>query len=781
VNKLLVFAGVIIGAVAGVLFYRRSRRQARMKMESLRRGAEEANHKAEEESHREEEFQNQPDERLNRLEKETRPKTEEEEQLRQAEHPVVCATEQHEEQRVESPRYRLEEEGIRTEAVCDEAEEARRTDAPRRQAEELWQVQEKLKHLEAEREEYEARAQAELDERGQFQAERDRLGEEVHSLAEESQPKAEEPRLHEGLTESKRVEPGKRGGRPRTPQPRESEVIREQSSLQLRPEIVCFERNRQWVLALEVPEDSLPSSSLIISQNGSPLTEDESREGRWSLGQAFGQVAVRSVEGDLVKEFELGEHGNNYLLFRLSGKRGRRLKYLSSGAYLVIVPDNWKRADVFYGSAEPVALAGYQAYYCLLEKGADENITFRTPEDQPFVIQSKRSRFELVGTQVNGASEDIGPLFGNGPPRIRALDNQAWKGIGKIVVGEEGGGKGQWRKSFSPISDLIDQDLPAEVKAKKGGWYFLRFYDKQDELVESFDFRFARGLRQIKIFQPSPIPSEHGHGPARLEFVHDPGCIIRLAGRQAANLNIQSENEKTTVIVPPDPAFDQTYWDVRVTSTVRVKIQLLVERVWWGLGKENASSVSISMSDKPIFVNREDFAATSNTILKIWFPRPRWVYNVLLGFEKSKRRRHRVEVTKRDISIPLREFYSAEIEDRTQRAGLRLWLEGENTLEPGVVVCEALPETQSLSISIEDSQPAIQGEIESVNLDPEETRCCSTCDHARRRPDRVFSFKCMRHHWATVSDEAFQEKYSRYVCPEWQGEYYDAEGRYFAK
>lgn len=240
---------------------------------------------------------------------------------------------------------------------------------------------------------------------------------------------------------------------------------------------------------------------------------------------------------------------------------------------------------------------------------------------------------------------------------------------------------------------------------------------------------------------------------------------------------MEVEREKTTVIIPPDPAFDQTYWDVSAPSAVRIKIQVLVERVWWSLGKE-ASSFPVNMSDEPIAVSRDAFAATSDAILKIWFPRPRWANLVLLGFEESRRRGYQVEVTKRDLSIPLREFWSAEIEDRTQQAELRLWVAGENTNGLGIVVCVAAPEHQQLPVSIETSAVAMESEI---NVDSAQMRCCSTCDHAKRRPDRVNAFKCMRQHWAALSERAFQREYSCYVCPEWQGEYYDPEGSYHSK
>lgn len=160
---------------------------------------------------------------------------------------------------------------------------------------------------------------------------------------------------------------------------------------------------------------------------------------------------------------------------------------------------------------ESVSLIGYRAHFFKLERGGNEKIAFRTPEGKSVVVESKTSRFELVGTCLNDATEGMGPLFGERPPQIRALDEETWKNIGTIVLGEEGSRRGRWRTQITPIPDVMEQDLPSEVAARKGGWYFLRFYDTNDELIESLDFRFLCALKEIRMPQPSPLPTQDGH------------------------------------------------------------------------------------------------------------------------------------------------------------------------------------------------------------------------------------------------------------------------------
>jgi hypothetical protein len=47
-------------------------------------------------------------------------------------------------------------------------------------------------------------------------------------------------------------------------------------------------------------------------------------------------------------------------------------------------------------------------------------------------------RFELVGASVVDANKDMGILFIQQPPRLRAINHETWLEVDSIVVGEEG-------------------------------------------------------------------------------------------------------------------------------------------------------------------------------------------------------------------------------------------------------------------------------------------------------------------------------------------------------
>jgi len=569
------------------------------------------------------------------------------------------------------------------------AEQARRrAEEQRREAEQqaLRRAEEEQKRREAEE------LEAAKEERRRLEEERRSLEEESRRKEEEAQRKAEEEGRRKAETERKRIEPAKKGGRPRgATQEREEQPAQEVQS-RLKPEIVCWKRERQWVPAVEVPEDLPGNFGLVVLQNALPLTQDESREDCWRLEQACGQVVVRWSEDEVARETQIPLGEEDYLLFKLSGlkqNQGRRVKSTSSGSYLVMVPNNWVRDDVSSGpppaAPEPVSLARYKAHFFDLEKDGDGEIAFRTPGNKPFVIKSKASRLELVGSRLNDASQDMGPLFGTGPPKIRALDDEVWKDIGAIVVGEEGSGIGRrWRTQFTPVSEGMEQNLPSEVAGRKGGWYFLRFYDTNDDLVESLDFRFICVLKEIRILPATPLPSEHGHGPACVEFLHEPGCAVEPADSFLCSIQIERRDDKTILTISPDPACDETCWLVGPEDGPQVEVAILVERLWWAVGEEDKAPSK--WEDQLLALSRDDFAATSKKALWLKFPRLRWVDRVLVGFEKPKARHYSVKVTEKTIAIPLRDFGDAqEVGDHTQEHPFKVWIGGDDAASEGVI------------------------------------------------------------------------------------------------
>lgn len=552
-----------------------------------------------------------------------------------------------------------------------------------------------------------------------------------HTAPEKTKPTVAEEtqqQIAEGVptkTKGERREPEKRGGRPRgraqSSEERAKERAKEKSKQYgQKPEIVCWKKEREWIIGIEVPEDLLSNPGLEVLQNGRPLKQDGSREGYWLLNEAHGQVSIQ-IEDSILKEINITRDEVNYLLFKLSGpnwNRGRRVKSPSSGWYLVVVPESWERDDALSGpppvTPEPVSLAGYRSHFFVIERSGKEKIAFRTPEGKPAVIEPKAPRFALVGDCLNDATEDKGPLFGERPPQIRALHDQGWKDVGTIVVGEEGSGRGRWRKQFKPVLGRAEQDLPSEVADRKGGWFFLRFYDTNDDLIESLDFRFISALREIRISQPPPLPSEVGHRPVYVEFLHEPGCAVQLAD-DLTNIQIKRQDDKTILAIPPDPTYDETRWVVGPEGGPQVEVNILVERLWWTVGEEEKEPAE--WKDQPLTLTRNDFAATSKKALWLRLPRRRWVNKVLVGFEQEKARPYDVKIREREVCIPLREISYAQEVRHIGITPLHVWFSLEGTTYTASL-CEVVVKARcGMCDFIGDSEEDMLHHVESRHLE----------------------------------------------------------------
>lgn len=530
--------------------------------------------------------------------------------------------------------------------------------------------------------------------------ERDQLptGQEAQRIAPTHTQPTAPPKEGSPSANERRRKPIERGGRPGVPiGPEEIGRRAEKTPRRSQPEIVCWKRARQWFMGVEVPEELLGNrEDLLVYQDGSPLSPDDSREARWLLKSISGQVTVRSSEGDVSQDVNLTFGQGGYLLFKLSGEdlnQGRLVRSASSGSYVVVVPETWERDETVAGpppvKPESVAFDGYIAHFFDLEKGGETRIAFRTPEGDPITIPLSSARFELVGEQLEDAADHIGPLFGE-PPKIRALDAQVWKDVKTIVIGEEGVGRKKWRTAFSPDSGRQEQEPPPEILLRRGGWYFLRFYDGNDDLMESLDFRFLLGLNEIKMAETSPLPSDDGHKPTRIQLVHNPDVTIHAVD-DLPNVRIEREGSRTTLTVPPKLSYDITRWLVGYENGPQVEVTILVERLWWSLGEED--NEPSQWEDMPLALSRDDFTAISKKALWLRCPKCRWADKVLVGFERAKARPYSIKVAEKTLAVPLRGFADAkEVMDHSQDQRLKVWIErGSEVMEGFVAVIPAKP------------------------------------------------------------------------------------------
>ncbi len=704
----------------------------------------------------------------------------EEEKRRQAEAEAKCKAE-------EDARWQAEEE-VRRQA---EEEYQKAEEEAKRKADE--EAQRQVEEETRRKAEEEARRQVEEEARRKTEEDaRRREEEEVRRQAdEEAQRKIDESLQQQGeLTVHKRALED-RGGKPRelsnNDDVDDAEKIKvlvkavKEKAFSLRPEVVCWKDARKWFIGLEIQDEYQEYGGIVVTQDGVPIQKDD--KGRWVLFQTTGIVQVRWDEIEYQKEIRLDKP---CLVFRLSGmNQGRLVRYATFGYYRVFVPDDWQRDEKISIPAilsdEPAYIKNAKAHYFLHERGSDSRIGFRTSTGEAVIIPTRASRFELIGNVLlSDASEDIGPLFAGNPPNIKAVDENTWKGVKTIVLGQEGSGRKRWRTHYNPNPDIIEQSFPVELKNRRGGWYFVRFYDWEDTLVESMDFRFVSALKEIVVHPHSPLPGLDGHSSVPIEFVHNSGCVIRLAEGSDESLQVQRTEDKTVAVIPPNHVWDRTRWSINIDGGIHTDSVILAQRVWWAVGDEEVAKVQPHWSDKSIISSREAFTAKSKQILWLRLPKERWIDTVLVGFAKHSSRIYKVEVTKKHVAIPLSDFAGyQELEDKFLEHSLCLWI-----ADKGATVIKILPdkpshqvvESPQVNIRPTPAPPAtshISRPPDFLAL-PVNCKCCSTCTFATINQ---LGIRCIVGTWEERIDRiTFYYQFATHSCSRWQGEYTGPDG-----
>jgi hypothetical protein len=481
----------------------------------------------------------------------------------------------------------------------------------------------------------------------------------------------------------RKISPENRGGARREIRKQEAQESTTCKNQRLRkPELVCWQQARKWFVGIETLGANGQASQTTAEHDNVPLTKVS--DTRWAISSLFGSVGINPTLTQDRFDLLLAEEQNPFLLFKLSGEslnNGRSVHYATTGFYLVVTPQDWIRDEQQSGVPQvPPShchLNGFQAHYFHLDSANGERIAFLTPEGKAILIPNRNSHFQIKGYKIDDANDEIGSLFGQSLLSLTTNDAAIWRDVETIVIGEEGKSANGWRTWFKPEIEDGTVDVLPYLRGKEAGWFFLRIYDSNDELIDSLDFRFARSLHSIRIDEHSTLPSETGHKSAKitLEYKDASSCELLPSGH---NLKPEEADEtKIEIDVPPQPEFDRTNWTLIFSTKASVSISLLVKRVWWTICKRDAPIEQLEWQDKSLPLKADHLKATSDYVLRIRLPKPRWTKEVHIGFERRLSRTYPVEVTKQLVDIPLNHFEGvSQLEDSSKDHPLFLWLDG---------------------------------------------------------------------------------------------------------
>jgi hypothetical protein len=420
-----------------------------------------------------------------------------------------------------------------------------------------------------------------------------------------------------------------------------------------RPELVCWKEGMAWVVGVEVPDELAEQDLRVLDGKGNDLEEDQVHELRWPLMDPLGPVTVRWSDGAAI-EAERRFDASRYRAFKVvkSGVSGRRVSRVTRGHYVVIAPRALTRDEAVGGTA-PVApenvipeQAGILAHHLLVEEETDELMLGRSGTASVEVRPYTATAYKLLGHRIEDAHTRAGALFGREPPRLR-VEGVAEPAL--FVVGVEGPSIGrrsrQVATSFDELRHWLDDEQP--------GWFFVRAYDANDELLESLDFRYARDLEAIEIDEHSPLPSPQGHRPVKVVLRVAPGVVVSPVDGPPEITSLDSAPAEG-VFLPARPDAARATWRMRLGAGNGVEVVVHAPRVWWAFTADGDEEKPHAWTDGVQPLSTDDLLPTSPMRLSVLLPEPGWADEVSVGFRDGLPRRVPVPRSERVLHYPLR-------------------------------------------------------------------------------------------------------------------------------
>ena len=461
---------------------------------------------------------------------------------------------------------------------------------------------------------------------------------------------------------------------------------RREKSPKLIPEIICWKIDELWNIGIKFSGNMVTSSTIRVIQNNVRLKKHEINDTYWNI-KSLSSLFVQWQENNEIsfKQIEFNKKRSDVsLIFKLIDENltfGRFVSYPTTGNYVVIVPEDWERIEQDSGDSilapQLTSLERYVGHYCNFDAEKNKSLVFKKRDGTMIAIDAGKSRFFLKGNQVMDADDGAVPLFGEKLPTI--IDQQSsWDDIGTIVVTEQCKDGLEWLLTPQPGKSGQDLNLfnDLEIAKSSSSHFLVNIYNQYDDLIESMDFRYVEGLKRVKVFEPPTFPGPDGHQPGYVKFYHDQMCTIDLV-KNYGNWHdiIVHNNEFTVATIPPDPAYDQTEWDICDQSGRKIRIKIDMQRVWWALASETDLMERISASDKLLELSTAMLADNSNSGIRAWVPKKCHNKEISVGFSDGNRKVILCNGYDQSIFIPLEAFENYKNNHyQKEPPVLKLWL-----------------------------------------------------------------------------------------------------------
>lgn len=467
------------------------------------------------------------------------------------------------------------------------------------------------------------------------------------------------------LRQSATILPIQRVGAQRSDEYSKEEFLNKNRKIdyQNRPRVICFKVGLIWTLGLEFPEDE-DTSEIEVFQKDCGLLRSRTNSNIFELKFITGGIEIRSKTKDYGDVY-FGS--NNFLAFKLHSQKldkGVLVDKTSTGNYLAIVPKNWQYDESISGTQisqpEETIDVKYEAQYFFIDYDSKQKIGFINEYGSSVSLISSKVFYSLNGNQIEDSVEKIGPLFIKEPPEIEITDNHYHTVLHSIVIGDEGTDRENWRKEVLYNQDQRIIKLGNEFTNISGGWYFIRFYDKEFNLLDSCDFRFIPEINEVIFNSQNFIPEINGHQPFNIEIRYSDNLEFNIESNNSAKLNVLKDDSTIKIIVEKDPAIDKICISTINESKKTVKVYFTVPRIWWAISENN---IDQKWQDKSIPISKNDLLDLSKSF-QIKLPTRGWIKQLIFGIEGSTPREISIPSDENVVKIPLTDYSAFDVQKK---------------------------------------------------------------------------------------------------------------------
>ena len=360
---------------------------------------------------------------------------------------------------------------------------------------------------------------------------------------------------------------------------------------------------------------------------------------------------------------------------------GRRVARITTGHFIVIAPDTWRRTGRVPVEPDGCADPAFRAHYFHRDANAS---TWSEDGFQQWNGTPVATGIELTGRQIHDDSDD-GPLFVGDAPTLKSLSAIEWARVGAET--ERG-----WGQSFRPDR----QSLPEVLNGREGRLY-LRVYDPEVRLLDSVVFRYVRDLARIEVDGAeyangtALLPAKTGYPRMEVRFIGAGGStrtpVLPPEPRQAVE-------PSGAIVIPPDPDADRILCSLG-SGAGAVNIVLDLPRIWWRL--EDGGPGTGEWLDTPLVMTREEFRnqAYADAALSLLSTREAFVR---AGFGDEPEQWYSRKIEDDRIEIPLAHYVDHAQIDRRLNADAYFNVEWAGEIVPLVVVsADPMPEIVSFT------------------------------------------------------------------------------------